>query len=144
MKHLKLFNESLNRNELKEFCEMYLSYLLDRPHFNMDVLTSTKDISTIIINDNPDGNTFSGDKVFNWSDVSDEFIPFLKMLEKNYNIESIYLFIYGKSFKETGLFRHSVKSVGKLSGDTKLKSIEISVSNKNSSFLQKAKSFFKI
>jgi len=29
MKHLRGFNESLNKEELQDFCETYLAYLLD-------------------------------------------------------------------------------------------------------------------
>lgn len=142
MRYVKGFNESLNRVELKEFCEMYLSYLLDTEHFNIEVLMSSKDISTIFFRNNPEGNTFGGDRIFKWSDISQEYIPFLKMLDKNYYIESIYTYQYGKSSKDTGLFSHTLRSIERLSDETKMKSIEISVSRKVS-FLQRARSFFK-
>jgi len=29
MKHLRKFNESLNKEELQDFCDTYLAYLLD-------------------------------------------------------------------------------------------------------------------
>ncbi len=144
MRYIKGFNESLNRVELKEFCDMYLSYLLDKPHFNLNILSSSEEISTIKINDNIDFDTFSGDKIFNWSDVSDDFIPFIEVLDKSYKIESIYIFKYGMSFRDTGLKSYSINELRNLPYDTKMKSIEISVSKKSSSFLQKAKSFFKI
>lgn len=140
MKYLKTFNESLDRNELREFCEMYLAYLLDQSDFNLEVFSSTKDVSIIELRDNPDGTTFSGDKIFTWSDVKDHIIPFLKMLDKSYDIETIRIFQYGNR-ESTGLVSHSVRSMERLSDDTKMKWVTISVSNKKS-FIQKVKSFF--
>lgn len=141
MKYLKTFNESLDRNELREFCEMYLAYLLDQSDFNLEIFSSTKDISIIELRDNPEGTTFSGDKIFTWSDVKDHIIPFLKMLDKSYDIETIRIFQYGKDHESTGLVSHSVRSMERLSDDTKMKWVTISVSNKKS-FIQKVKSFF--
>jgi hypothetical protein len=141
MKYLKSFNESLDRNELRDFCEMYLAYLLDKSNFNLEVFSSTKDISIIELRDNPEGTTFSGDKIFTWSSVKDHIIPFLKMLDKSYDIETIRVFQYGKDRESTGLVSHSVRSMERLSDDTKMKWVTISVSNKKS-FIQKVKSFF--
>jgi hypothetical protein len=141
MKYLKSFNESLDRNELRDFCEMYLAYLLDKSNFNLEVFSSTKDISIIELRDNPEGTTFSGDKIFTWSSVKDHIIPFLKMLDKSYDIETIRVFQYGKDSESTGLVSHSVRSMERLSDDTKMKWVTISVSNKKS-FIQKVKSFF--
>ena len=147
MKYLKSFNEALDRNELREFCEMYLAYLLDKSNFNLDVFPSTMDISIIELRDNPEGNTFSGDKIFTWSDVKDHIIPFLKMLDKSYDIETIRVFQYGKAksgtldHKSTGLMSHSIRSIERLPDDTKMKWITASVSNKKS-FIKKVKSFF--
>lgn len=141
MKYLKSFNEALDRNELREFCEMYLAYLLDKSNFNLDVFSSTKDISIIELRDNPEGTTFSGDKIFAWLDVKDHIIPFLKMLDKSYDIETIRVFQYGKDSESTGLASHSIRSIERLPDDTKMKWITASVSNKKS-FIQKVKSFF--
>jgi hypothetical protein len=142
MKHLKRINESfLDRSELREFCEMYLSYLLDTESFNIEVLPSDEGMATIILRNNPDGNTFSGDRVFNWSDIRDQYLPFLTMLDKSYSINSISTFQYGGSRKDTGVFKHTLRSIEKLSGDTKMKGIDISVSNKMS-FIQRVKNFF--
>jgi hypothetical protein len=141
MKYLKSFNESLDRNELRDFCEMYLAYLLDKSNFNLEVFSSTKDISIIELRDNPEGTTFSGDKIFTWLDVKDHIIPFLKMLDKSYDIETIRVFQYGKDSESTGLTSHSIRSIERLPDDTKMKWVTISVSNKKS-FVQKVKSFF--
>lgn len=140
MKYLKSFNEALDRNELREFCEMYLAYLLDKSNFNLEVFSSTKDISIIELRDNPEGTTFSGDKIFTWLDVKDHIIPFLKMLDKSYEIETIRIFQYGGR-ESTGLMSHSIRSMERLSDDTKMKWITLSVSNKKS-FIKKVKSFF--
>ena len=111
MKYLKSFNEALDRNELREFCEMYLAYLLDKSNFNLEVFSSTKDISIIELRDNPEGTTFGGDRIFTWLDVKDHIIPFLKMLDKSYDIETIRVFQYGKDRESTGLVSHSIRSI---------------------------------
>jgi hypothetical protein len=144
MKYLKPFNESLDRNELRDFCEMYLAYLLDKSNFNLEVFSSTKDISIIELRDSP-LNVVTFYKIFTWLDIKDHIIPFLKMLDKSYDIETIrishLIFQYGEDRESTGLASHSIRSIERLPDDTKMKWITTSVSNKKS-FIQKVKSFF--
>jgi hypothetical protein len=130
MKYLKTFNESLDRNELREFCEMYLAYLLDKSNFNLEVLSSsTKDISIIELRDSPlNAATFY--KIFTWLDIKDHIIPFLKMLDKSYDIETIRIFQYEKDRESTGLASHSIRSIERLPDDTKMKWMEIVVTPK--------------
>jgi hypothetical protein len=90
MKHLKRFNESfeqqLTREELKDFCETNLAYLLDDGYeiyvkedrdSLLFALTIPSDIST---EEDPDAGEFK------WDDIKDHFIPFLTHLNNNYEI----------------------------------------------------------
>ena len=109
MKHLKKFNESreelkLQKEELQDFCEMYLSYLIDegfeieiREHNASDSWPSAgnKDYPELGYQTNyfrvklrkPDINPIFG--IFLWEEVSDRFIPFIKYLKDNYNLLKI-------------------------------------------------------
>ena len=110
MRYLKLF-ESFNENEIIDFCETYLAYLLDDTTFKVRVLDnrycsqdninsysrlSTSSNSYVLslyrekdtvrnnaANDGPQPMTFY------WNDIKDQFIPFLSMLDKNYEILNI-------------------------------------------------------
>jgi hypothetical protein len=77
MRFLRKFNEAVNKQELKEFCEEYLAYLMDEG-FEIEIV-SEDNLEFVHI--------YYQDKSFQWSEVKDQFIPFLKMLEINYNLE---------------------------------------------------------
>jgi hypothetical protein len=90
MKHLKRFNESFEqqmaREELQDFCETHLAYLLDEGYeiyvkedrdSLLFALTIPSDIST---EEDPDACEFK------WNDIKDHFIPFLIHLNNNYEI----------------------------------------------------------
>ena len=78
MRFLRKFNEAVNKKELKEFCEMYLAYLIDEG-FEIEIV-SEDGLEFVRIYDYQD-------RPFQWSEVKDHFIPFLRMLELNYNLE---------------------------------------------------------
>lgn len=97
MKHLKRFNESisvLDKEEVREFCETRLAYLLDDGY----EIHIRKDLdSTLVISFNLPSNKFGlsirtslnldEDFVkFKWNDIKDYFIPFLTHLSNNYEI----------------------------------------------------------
>jgi|APCry1669188910_1035180.scaffolds.fasta_scaffold236968_2 hypothetical protein len=80
MKYIKRFNENNNEEDLKDFCETHLAYLLDDYNFelyvddiNMESMRSLSDSGQIRI-ENTEG--------FKWDDIKDYFIPFLKQLDK--------------------------------------------------------------
>jgi hypothetical protein len=105
MKHLKKFNESreelkLQKEELQEFCEMYLSYLTDegfeintREHNASDSWPSVgnKDYPELGYKTNYFRVNFykTDNSLFLWKEVSDRFIPFVKYLIDNYNLLKI-------------------------------------------------------
>ena len=94
MKYLKKFNEDLvNREELKDFCEMYLAYLVDDnikiSIVQNNILYKNKGITRepICINVNGFMSYENNQAIFKtWGEVKDQFIPFIQMLNNNYNI----------------------------------------------------------
>jgi hypothetical protein len=95
MKYLKRFNESkeelnLQREELRDFCEMYLSYLIDE---GFELYISAHEASDSELGYQT--NFFKvvlkkiDDSLFLWEEISDRFIPFVKYLIDNYNLLKI-------------------------------------------------------
>ena len=76
MRFLRKFNEAVNKKELKEFCEMYLAYLIDEG-FEIEIV-SEDGLEFVRIYDYQD-------RAFQWSEVKDHFIPFLRMLELSFS-----------------------------------------------------------
>jgi hypothetical protein len=98
--HLKSFNEGFGQNldepGLREFCEMYLAYLMDEG-FEVDISKIREDSIT----DYCRVKVYKLRKVdisysrseydkFSWNSVKDQFIPFFKMLNNNYIIKTNY------------------------------------------------------
>lgn len=94
MKHLKKFNENVNwsaqRDELRDFCENYLAYLLDEG-FELKIYRA----SYTSIGYSPKQDSFQvslqkeDHSIFSWQDIIDQFLPFLKFLKDNYNLEKV-------------------------------------------------------
>lgn len=87
MKHLRVFNESLNEDEveeLKDFCETSLAYLLDEG-FEV-VFESRWEMSEIV----KYVTLRKEDDLFNWDSVKDHYIPFLQVLEKKYELSDFF------------------------------------------------------
>ena len=94
MKYLKRYNEAKSRKfsfsakpeegeleELKDFCETHLAYLIDE-NFVVEVSNdyTHKNFHISILKEG------SKDKGFTWEEVKDYFIPFLTHLSRNYSI----------------------------------------------------------
>ena len=101
MKHLKKFNENLNKEGLQDFCDTYLAYLLDEGYsivaseIGFDeyvlVLRNGKRLDNLPID--------SPELLFTWDEIKDQFIPFLHMLSKQYTIiDSIKFWTLNKKF----------------------------------------------
>jgi hypothetical protein len=102
MKYLRRIFEEVNQNEyeqLKDFCEMYLAYLLDDGDWRIDIAMRTQvhtGFYDCIIwrryEMNADGSQWVDHTVSrsypntNWDDISDYFIPFFKVLTDNYEL----------------------------------------------------------
>lgn len=90
MIYLKRYNESFRapssfREEIQEFCENCLAYLIDEDFsietniYHLDPVS----ISFVLI------RRFTGEVepiLFSWNEVKDYYIPFLQMLLKKYNV----------------------------------------------------------
>jgi hypothetical protein len=96
MKYLRGIFEEVNRDEyeqLKDFCEMYLAYLLDDGDWKIDIAMRTSVYPNTGYYDcmiwrryetNADGSHSYPNST--WDDVSDYFIPFFKVLTDNYEL----------------------------------------------------------
>ena len=96
MKYLRRIFEEVNQNEyeqLKDFCEMYLAYLLDEGDWKIDIAMRTSVYPNTGYYDcmlwrryetNADGSHSYPNTT--WDDVSDYFIPFFKVLIDNYEL----------------------------------------------------------
>ena len=96
MKYLRRIFEEVNRDEyeqLKDFCEMYLAYLLDEGDWRIDIAMRTSVYPNTGYYDcmiwrryetNADGSHSYPNAT--WDDVSDYFIPFFKVLIDNYEL----------------------------------------------------------
>ena len=82
MKHIKVFEDfnSTGTKKLKEFTEGYLAYLLDEGIKIQIELGSEPGTYGLFIQRFGNG--------FKWDDIKDHFIPFLHMLNKEYEIIS--------------------------------------------------------
>jgi len=97
MKHLKTFNENKENlvEEVQDFCETSLAYLLDDGY---DISISLRDqvkypekqhiiVSLGLPNENYVAlRPYDGYRKFNWDDVKDHYIPFLQMLVRRYEL----------------------------------------------------------
>ncbi len=81
-----LYNQ-VDSNELKDFCETYLAYLLDDTSFKIEVIdTETWDSYIIWL-----GKTLVDRRIqaFSWNDIKDYYIPFVTMLSREYDLNDI-------------------------------------------------------
>lgn len=104
MKYLKLFKESklfrqhLDEKELREFCEMYLAYLIDEG-FEVNISKEREDSITYywkvkifkLESKDLSYSRMEYDK-FKWNSVKDHFIPFFKILDDKYIIKKNYAY----------------------------------------------------
>ena len=92
MKHLKMFKESLNDNEVVElldFCETSLAYLMDEGFdisCDLDKYLQLSLPGKSTFRSNP--NAISIKDPFDWNDVKDHFIPFLQLLSRRYELKN--------------------------------------------------------
>jgi hypothetical protein len=106
MKYLRRFNEGLSSNEydeLKEFCENCLAYLLDdgfEVKFS-DRLGNDENDSSFLVDsdyfwvdlygsqdDESNWNLFRDSINYSWDEVKDYYIPFIKLINNKYKLVS--------------------------------------------------------
>ena len=97
MKHIKSFNESKDNfeEELREFCETSLAYLIDEgfevscrdeSSTNFVGKRQTQEDLIMITLYLPRSHNAPGLKQFDWNDVKDYYIPFLQLLSRRYEL----------------------------------------------------------
>ena len=88
MKYLRKIFESVNKEELLEFSENNLAYLIDEGfviEVYRDRATNDVDYSLCIKIIKVD-NTSSNGYLFSWNDIKDHFIPFIQRLVDKYEL----------------------------------------------------------
>jgi hypothetical protein len=88
MRFLKKFNESLSKEDLKDFCESSLAYMLDD-----DFKISCDKVITSAGHDNSNKSMITITKLDGWDpffypDYKDHLIPFIQLLSRRYTLES--------------------------------------------------------
>ena len=73
-----LYNQ-VDSDELKDFCETYLAYLLDDTNFDIEVVERPNWDSYIIW-------LTKSVPPFKWDDIKDYYIPFVTMLSREYDL----------------------------------------------------------
>lgn len=107
MKHLKRFNESVAREDLKKFTKDYLVYLLDSG-FETEITIEGDDdgnglwCSTIYKGGGDDEET----NYFDWDDVKYDVIPFFEMLIKKFPVYGDVYF-----YKEKGIDFYTISEI---------------------------------
>ena len=90
MKYIRRYNEGnsegLNEEEVKDFCETHLAYLMDE---GLRVLVSPDSIRTFGIIDYKVTLSFRLVTNKKWIDIKDRVIPFLTHLKNEYDLVSI-------------------------------------------------------
>jgi hypothetical protein len=134
MKYLKKIFEQINIDELKDFCESNLIYLIDEG-FMIEFIDDQdselykmaasfkKKLARMSIRLNKYDK-----KYFNWNDIKDYYIPFLIRLSKEYKTydKCLIIFHYGG----TQLISYDELMKGKFNLNKELKSISIKVYEK--------------
>lgn len=92
MKYLKKIFESLDKDELRDFCEMNLAYLLDNPDFEIriedtDWKKPSRFVSVILCKTVDLGSGQVMRTNFEWGEVKDHVVPFVIQLHKNYKFD---------------------------------------------------------
>lgn len=82
--------EAIEPDEIKDFCEMYLAYLLD-DDYALSFNKSGRITKIDFLKPKTDVEHISADWM-NWDQIKDSFIPFLKMLDKQYDIKDNLIF----------------------------------------------------
>lgn len=91
MRFLRKFNESLEgKEELQDFCEMNLAYLLDEGFF-IDISLQGGTYIIILRKQSITNRYGVTTPYFRWSDIKDHYIPFIERIQKKYELASDYI-----------------------------------------------------
>lgn len=113
MKHIKRIFESLNIDELRDTIDAYFAYLYD-DGFSVNCLT-TRGLASlpenhvmVVLNKKVGRGTVN----FEWDEVKDSFIPFIKNLNKEYDILNAEMY-WKRPIDSTIRFRYSEVILGR-------------------------------
>jgi hypothetical protein len=90
MRYLKKFNESVSKEDLQDFCESSLAYLMDEG-FTVSIMGGDDPRTRL-----PSGqfNIFlqkEAREFFKWDDVKNHYIPFIERIRNKYKLASSYI-----------------------------------------------------
>lgn len=90
MKYLKRIFESVDMKELKDFCESYLSYLIDDGFVVLIDSHNILNIDFIVVNIVKKTRVGDGEMIteFKWLEIKDYIVPFITMLNKYYKLNT--------------------------------------------------------
>jgi hypothetical protein len=96
----KSITEAISQEDIKDFCEQYLAYLLDDGYAldfresgrvtQIDLVKPTNGSIDVRTSTQPGGGTPL--EWFDWNHIKDRFIPFLQMLDKEYDVKDNLIF----------------------------------------------------
>jgi len=82
----EFINESFDKNSIKDFCERYLAYLLDDENYSIELTVPRRGGTSFWTNsEGPQIAISKKGDLIRWNDVKDHMIPFLTILNKEYN-----------------------------------------------------------
>jgi hypothetical protein len=82
----QFINESFDKNSIKDFCESYLAYLLDDEDYSIDLTVPRRGGTSFWTNsEGPQIKITKKGDLIRWDDVKDHMIPFLTILNNEYN-----------------------------------------------------------
>ena len=82
----QFINEAFDKNSIKDFCERYLAYLLDNEDFSISLTVPRRGGTSFWTNsEGPKIRIYNNRELVRWNNIKDHIIPFLTILNKEYN-----------------------------------------------------------
>ena len=108
----QFINESFDKNSIKDFCERYLAYLLDDEDYSIELTVPRRGGTSFWTNsEGPQIAISKKGDLIRWNDVKDHMIPFLTILNKEYNCFPNIDFKIGSNFVYTTLVTHRMQDL---------------------------------
>jgi hypothetical protein len=108
----QFINEAFDKNSIKDFCERYLAYLLDDEDYSIELTVPRRGGTSFWTNsEGPQIAISKKGDLIRWNDVKDHMIPFLTILNKEYNCFPDIDFKIGSNFVYTTLVTHRMQDL---------------------------------
>jgi hypothetical protein len=108
----QFINETFDKSSIKDFCERYLAYLLDDEDYSIELTVPRRGGTSFWTNsEGPQIAISKKGDLIRWNDVKDHMIPFLTILNKEYNCFSNIDFKIGSNFVDTTLVTHRMQEL---------------------------------